>query len=112
MTIEQLEALEKAATAGPWAVDGTSKQVKIVHPVSPVDGCVANRSVVCRAMLSGPRHMKYARANMEMCAATRNALPALLAVAKAAKCYTNADPMVRGEAYRDLCEALSRLEAQ
>lgn len=39
-----------------------------------------------------------------------NRIHALWAVAEAAKTYRDADPQVRGEAYRDLCAALAELE--
>lgn len=63
MTIEQLEALERAATAGIWCADADAVVVGEDYTVSE------NSRV----------------ADSELIAASRNALPALLAVAKAAK---------------------------
>lgn len=103
MTSEKMVALLADATDAPW---------EVVQPTgnNPSRACVCAKDGFVE-IYDAPL-TRETKANAELIAAARNSLPALLAVAKAAKCYTNADPMVRGEAYRDLCEALARLEAQ
>lgn len=91
MTIEKLEALERAATAGIWCADADAVVVGEDYTVSE------NSRV----------------ADSELIAAARNALPALLAVAKAAHTYcvlshAGADTH---DAYLELWEALDKLEA-
>lgn len=109
MTIEQLEALEKAATGIQWKWYPPNDDDEIIIEFAGKNG---QQDWGGLRVCPNGGSQRQCEADTRLVAAARNALPALLAVAKAAKCYTNADPMVRGEAYRDLCESLSRLEAQ
>ena len=103
-TIERLEALERAATAGPIEL------IRYPHGGG-------------RAFAKGPRDLVadfYSEGDRELYTAAREALPALLAVAKAAKAYHKLaaghyDPDRQDEFYRlqaDLGEAIERLEAE
>lgn len=97
MTIEKLEALERAATAGPIEL------IRYPHGGG-------------RAFSNGPRDLVadfYSEGDRELYTAARNALPALLAVAKASHTYcvlshAGADTH---DAYLELWEALDKLEA-
>lgn len=100
MTIEKLEALERAATAGPISVGMLDDGTLVL---------ICDGDHVAELPCTGDEETQ--RATADVLSAARNAIGPLLAVAKAAKCYTNAAPMVRGEAYRDLCEAIAKLEA-
>lgn len=85
--LDRLEALEKAATAGPWTVVDYGHGTVIVK---------SNHKSVCWRQSYGPAG-KQARHDYELVAATRSALPALLrelrearAVASAASAYLQA----------------------
>jgi hypothetical protein len=72
MTVEQLnelEALEKSATVGPWA------------PRRPRDGYCRGVEAACGQVIGS--HDGFPLANATLAAASRNALPALLAAARA-----------------------------
>ncbi len=69
MNLDRLEALEKAATAGPWT--------RIYGTVSFVEGKVT--------MCSPGRQDKEVAANSDFIAALRNAAPALIAEVRAAR---------------------------
>ncbi len=88
MTIEKIEALERAATAGIWCADADAVVVGEDYTVSE------NSRV----------------ADSELIAAARNALPALLAVAKAAKAYVDQWPNA-STAHANLVFAVAQLEA-
>jgi len=115
MKIEKLEALERAATAGPcelyndeWTCAIKVGEVYMQAPYQPPHG---------RGECS-----KW-RADGAVFAAARNALPSLLAVAKAARVlskWTEAeidgtiklrDDTYANNALADLCESLAQLEA-
>jgi hypothetical protein len=69
ITIDQLEKLEKAATPGPWTIGR---------------GVVINGAEYGGLNISRTATMGDKGDDLELIAAARNALPALLAVAKAA----------------------------
>jgi len=81
MTIENIEALERAATAGPWNVQQAVGDGNRYHVVSaeigkpPFDWLSSFNTYGC----------PITKENADLIAAARNALPQLLAVAKAAK---------------------------
>jgi hypothetical protein len=76
MKIDELERLERAATPGPWGVvtDGKFGKELQVQPPSGV-------TYICECGWDFPDN----RADAEFIAAARNALPALLRVARAAE---------------------------
>ena len=103
-TIDRLKALEKAATAGPWITGGCSG--RMVKPVAFYggDGFLADVDT---------------KENSEMIVSARNALPALLKVAEAARAYHDmatsrydSSRVAEFERKQDaLGEALAELEA-
>ena len=99
MTIEKLEALERAATAGPWLV------------FDPMDGIWLDENTWFIAVHDA--FGKHVEGDFPFIAAARNSMKDLLAVAKAAKAYcvlshAGADTH---DAYLELWEALDKLEA-
>lgn len=109
MTIEQLEALEaleREATADGWKVE-----ITVNNPWSDrFDIRTMTGAPICAMTCQTDTECT---ANAAVIAAARNALPALLAVAKAAKAYYNASNAAECVVNRyQLGEALSRLEAQ
>ena len=110
MTIEKIEALERAATEGTWiAGDMGNGWPSIYVGYSEILGNL------------GQEWMQDGNGNAtesvwetyNFIAEARNALPDLLAVAKAAKAYVDCgDDIPRfEETYKALCEALAKLEA-
>ena len=117
-TIEQLEALEKAATAGPW------EEPFLWDESGLTDNSVRQKCVPGMTwkhdtadICTFPPAIRN-RANAMLIPAARNALPALLAVAKAAKAvraeWTNKHVVNCQLDLKvvELIAALSRLEAQ
>ena len=111
MTVEQLRQLEQAATPGPWAKD------------APMMSQRDERYVGMLPRGDGYMHVMVApdAATAELIAAMRNALPALLDIAEAAREVTSPDYLtapdpyaegVRLDAMRDLMAALSRLDTE
>lgn len=76
MTIEKLEALEREATGGPWLV------------FDPMDGIWLDDNTWFIAVHDA--FGKHVEGDFPFIAAARNSMPALLAVAKAAKAFGNA----------------------
>lgn len=77
--VERLEALAKAATPGPWEVDGKRSDYDI--RISTTDWEIA---WVCADAGDVPEDdQTQSEANAALIPSSRNALPALLAVAKA-----------------------------
>lgn len=94
--IDTLGRMLQEASKERWHLDGTSPRVEAGYDV-----CTVHSHVHLQEECEG---------NRQLIPAAHNALPALLDVARAVRAYTDADPMVRGEAYRDLCNALAKLE--
>ncbi len=140
MTIDELKRLEKAATPAPWdafvmAVPEDQATQPRTFAAAYVEDCIAvggadfhivgatlhdGRADVCHPG-NGPK----SPANAALIAAARNALPALLAVAEAAKLYhaanvaagvwndlRQAESVEASECGERLAEALAALEAQ
>ena len=103
MTIEKLEALERAATADGWKVEITGnspwpERFDIVTLTgAPICIMTCQTDTECTA-------------NSAVIAAARNALPSLLAVAKAAKAYCDQWPNA-STAHANLVFAVAQLEA-
>jgi hypothetical protein len=142
MKIEELEKLDQVATVGPWkwrnAVGGNGPElVSPPHGMCYVMGAVRDgmqRATFTFAVRENKRggllykatellptpsrdtgdYPTVTNPDMRMVAAARNALPALLAVAKAAKKFDVAlaccDPHAIGIAQRGIREALKALE--
>ena len=106
MTIEKLEALDRAATAGPWAYEPIYWAFRMAEK--------AGNTHVPDDLSKDAVYPK--RDDAVFMAESRNALPALLAVAKAAKKFDVAmaccDPHAIGIAQRGIREALAQLEAK
>ena len=116
-TIERLEALERAATAGPWiAGDMGNGWPSIYVGFSEILGNLGQEWL----QDGNGNATESVWETYDFIAEARNALPALLAVAKAAKAYHKLaaghyDPDRQDEFYRlqaDLGEAIERLEAE
>jgi hypothetical protein len=103
VTIEKLEALERAATAGPWMREPIYWAFRM-----------AEKGGSTHVPENLPEGTEYpTRDDACFIAEARNAIPSLLAVAKAAKAYcvlshAGADTH---DAYLELWEALAQLEA-
>lgn len=97
--LDELEMLEKAATTAPWADAAPEKLLYELNVRWWVPG-IASMPVVAAG------HDSVQRANAEFIAAARNALPQLLAVARAA-----ADALYDTERFHtnDLAAALAPL---
>ena len=119
-TIERLEALDKAATAGPWiAGDMGNGWPSIYVGYSEILGNLGQEWT----QDGNGNATESVWETYNFIAETRNALHALLAVAKAARVlskWTEAesdgtiklrDDMYANNALADLCEALAQLEA-
>lgn len=93
--LEQLRALLRNATPGPWKHDLGNADVEGPRP---------GRAEVCVRGEHGNYH-----ANLELIAATRNALPLLLDVVETVARFRD-DP--EGEGWDEVRAALDRLDAQ
>lgn len=115
-TIERLEALERSATAGPWiAGDMGNGWPSIYVGYSEILGNLGQEWT----QDGNGNATESVWETYDFIAATRNAIPALLAVAKAAKLYLSECreqnpcpcPILRKD-YRDkLTKAMKQLEA-
>ena len=82
--LDDLEAAEKAATPGPWANDGRYLATNEPYPlVGAPDGDYHSRVADCA--FYGAWGDEQCHANAAFIALSRNALPALLRVARAAE---------------------------
>lgn len=96
--LDQLKALEAAATPGPWIIKtGTTRAIGAAGDV--VVGLISNQ------------------ADAELSRAARNALPDLIAVAEAAREWVDYQVYEKRGLFRDgipgdLMDALTRLEAK
>ena len=123
--IDRLREFDRAATPAPWKVGTHMVDWGFPRPYylhsGPGDDPETEEQVIAtgsggkvQCIGSTPAESKKtwtASANFGLCAEMRNALPLMLAAVEAAMVYRDADPQVRGEAYRDLCTKLAALEA-
>lgn len=87
--LDKLEQLEKAATPGPWNADYVQAAIRhLSRNVDPDYYCTEEQS------LSGNGDVFNRREDGPLIAAARNALPALLAVARAAEALHGEDAPV------------------
>jgi len=105
-TVEMLRELEAKATPGPWR--GVMRMVEIEDEARP-DICTCNTAFFdqWRNDTKWDRPDTEAIANAALIAAMRNAMPALLRVADAAKARFE---VWTPETYQELKEALEALE--
>ena len=112
-TIERLEALERAATAGKWDVSTEYTSGRIVplsddHRVIVVMAPIGDVAYIANALDARGEQ----EANAAYIVAARQAFPALLAVAKAAKAYIEGDMSEASmDRYDALVNAVEQLEA-
>lgn len=110
MTIEKLEALERAATGVQWKWYPPNDDDEIIIEFAGKNG---QQDWGGLRVCPNGGSQRQCETDTQLVAAARNALPALLAVAKAAKAYcvlshAGADTH---DAYLELWEALDKLEA-
>ena len=112
MTIEKLEALERAATAGPWTewIGNTSVHFGVRIETNVHWMLVGGDGVVCKCDNMDSECKRQAVQDAAFIAAARNALGPLLAVAKAAKAYCDQRPNT-STAHANLVFAVAQLEA-
>ena len=112
--IEELKALEKAATAGPWIVGSGHDDHHYFDGIIVV--LEPPRRGYKTILASNGNFPEQGHIDEAMVVAARNSLPALLEIASAAKEYV-ADSNARRDNYRrlayctELAAALAKLEA-
>lgn len=110
MKLDELEALEKAATAGPWSechAPGSRCTCGLVW-------CAADYTVALTSFNSDDtgieRPVEHIAADAQFIAAARNMMPKLIAVARAAKAWSDGSGEPSYEVVENLHDVLDELE--
>jgi len=102
VTIEQLRALERAATADGWKVERSDGDLEVGCP-DRFDVVTLTGAPIC-TMMCGT--YSECEANGDIISAARNALPALLKVAEAAYLVKAANARRANAQVQDCCERI------